>query len=435
MNTLLSQLKSGIRNMVIAIAALVCIVPGSTLFAQQTMSLGSLQFVLPNSSATLASRTIRMKMAGANLSSLYYRLVGGIAFTQQAIPDFSVSSFDIYYSNTENVAYVTINGQRITIPVELFELQPIVNFADSENDVVMTMYGAQYGMINNCESQNILFHPAFIDNIMGLRLLQVDAMTYLGGNNGLFPIFSDDTFCLTQSERSLYRQMEDQLMLNNVCYKESGQSAFNRINYILKEGNVNTYIYTDINQPIHFSVNDRGISFKGLPYYQLSTADITEADPLIYYYYTKTIFNLLSPFFTEEQYKSVEQFFNQPNKTDEQKAKELMERINEGFDAFGNPELSKTFYSLMAQSFPMFVSANDVTDELKADPDLIRQLNPIVYKEVDDICLWSAFFRYVKNNYKSKWNQFVTQVNSAKPDAPIVQTPIGIYDPYENLWF
>ena len=442
MNAIISSLKRVIRNVAVAVASLVCILPGSTLFAQQTMSLGNLQFVLPNASSTMASRSIRMRMAGANLSSLYYHLVGGIAFTQQAIPDFSVNSLDLYYSAANNTAYLTINGSRIAIPIELFELQPIVNFANSEDDVVMTMYGAQYGMINNVETQDILYHPAFIDNMMGLRLLQVDALTMLSGMNGYFPIFADDTFCLTDSERTRYSQLSRQYETKGSSYSANAQRVYSEIYDILEDGSISSYIYTDLNQPIHFSIVNNKVAFDGLPYYQFSTNATNEVDPLAYYYWMKFFVSnydkMLSPFFTEDMMQSMREmmkpgidFFSEmdskPNMSDEEKAQALMEQVNQGLDALGKDSaLSQMSQAAMAQVCPMYISANGVTENLKGKAALVRELNPIVYQEVDDICQWSALFRYVKAKEPIVWNRFVGQVNAARLDTPAVQTPVGI---------
>lgn len=460
----LDLLKKSFRNMILMGTMIVNLFSVTWLSAQQTMSLGNLRFVLPDETATRASRTIRMRMAGAdNISSLYYNIVGGIAFTQQAVPDFNVRDVDVYYSSEDNKAHISINGQYIIIPLEMFELQPIVNYANSEDEVLMTLYGGWYGTINNSESQEILFHPAFIDNMMGLRLLQVDAMTMLEGKNGEFPVIDGGTLCMTNSESEKYSKLNQQLEGKGSNYIDNGRKAYQEIIQILPS-NISSYIYTDINQPIHFSIDNNSISFSGLPYYQFSTIAENDVDPLSYYYYMKFVFNnyenllpsiiesqreliieIYEPYFNEEEMtalldtlqssyeeyyasiaKAFAEFDNQPGKSDEQKANELIQKIQEGLQELEMPELTQLIQSDLSLAFPMQVSANEVTNELIKRPELIRQLNPIVYQEVDDICHWSALFRFVKTSNLSAWTKFVSQVNAATPEGPAVKTPIRL---------
>ena len=457
MNTLLSQLKSGIRNIVVVLAALVCILSGSTLFAQQTMSLGNLQFVLPNADATIASRAIRMKMAGGSISSSYYKIIGGIAFTQTAIPDFDISSISLQYSNGKATAY--INGESFIIPLEPFILSPTVKFADSGYDVVMTMYGTSYGSSIGEEKESILFHDAFIDNIAGLRLLQVDALYQLGGSNGHFPIFSNDEYCLTDSERREYRLQNERLLAQNSGYSLSAQKAYTDISEIISD-EFNSFIYTDIGQPIHFKCDGRQLSITGLPYYQFSRYS-DKAEPVDEYYWYKNLMENYDTFFDvlkqstdlmkayaswfspdavseiqDVDYKALlaplKDIFNEvasnPYKTDEQKAAEFARKKDAWKASISNPqavEFVDSFTQLATIFSPMWESADDITYSLRNKPELVRALNPIVYSEVDQICQWSAFFRYVKEKSPSSWRQFFVQVSSAHIDAPSVQTPVS----------
>ena len=443
MSTLFSHVKRRICSITLAFTTLIGIFPSSSLFAQQTMSLGSLKLICPNSSAATESRTIRMRMAGANLSSLHYHMVGGIAFTQLAIPDFAVSSLNIYYSDVNNAAYIIINGEKIEIPLEMYELQPIVNFADSNDDVVMTMYGSQYGLINHCEKQDILFHPAFIDNIMGLRLFQVDALTNLAGENGYFPKFADGKPCLTSSEQAKYAEYERVYATSGTSYLAQAAIAYQQIHEILLDEKVSSYIYTDLNQPIHFAVANHKITFDGLPYYEFSTNEANKMDPQIYYYWMKSFVEdyetLLAPYCTKEEIDAFEQLMkvpaeyfakldNTPGLTDEQKGDYLICLFNESMnEIFGkDSEISQLFQAQMANIIPVYVPAQNATNLLKSKLVLVRKLNPLVYQEVDDVCQWTALFRYVKTQEPTAWNRFVNQINAVKPEVPSVKTPVSL---------
>ena len=470
MSTLFTQFKQGFRRIVIAMASILCISPSSILFAQQTMSLGSLQFALPSPDATLTRRTIRMKMAGGGISSYYYKIIGGIAFTQTAIPGIVIHSIGVQYNVRDGKAIADINGDRYIIPLEPFILGPTVLFADSDNDVVMTMYGANYASSTGQEKESILFHDAFIDNIAGLRLLQVDAFSRLGGTNGQFPIFSNDEYCFADSERREYHLQNERLLAEGSSYSESALNAYDSIFAIMSD-KINSYIYTDLDQPIHFSCNGHQLTFTGLPYYQFSRYS-DRAEPVDEYYWYKNIMeNYDAVFDVVEQFTDMMQAFaalfspeavndtqdvdfkallaplkdifyvveSNPDKTDEQKASEFLRRRDEWKASISDPlvvQFIDSFTLMVSNYSPMWESADEITHSLRNDPELIRSLNPIVYSEVDQICQWSAFFRYVKEKSPSSWRQFVAQIRSAQIDAPSVQTPISEireYSPFDLL--
>jgi len=55
--------------------------------------------------------------------------------------------------------------------------------------------------------------------------------------------------------------------------------------------------------------------------------------------------------------------------------------------------------------------AHRLTNALKADDSkLVRGLNPAVFDTIKQAAQWSAFFRYVKKNNPSAWNNFIKQI-------------------------
>lgn len=395
---------------------LVCTAAG----AQQMMSLGNLQFVLPNADAAMQSRTIRLKMAGADIAS-YYQLVGGIAFTQQAVPSFNIESIGISYSEVDRTSRVSINGNEIVIPLEMYELQPIVNFADSDDNVAMTMYGNRYGFLNGMLCYDILFHPAFIDNLMGLHLLHVDAMVPLDGTNGEFPIY-DDSWCITDSEFQEYTEINSKLLKDGTNYFDYAEAAYKEIMSVTSE-EFSSYIYTDFEQPIHFSVTDGEIIFDGLPYYQFADS---KTDETSLYRSMKLYADILSGSqyeLSDDETDFVNYIYsvdNQPDKTEEEKAEEFIRNLEE---ESGDPDATEEILSAL---FTLWVSEDEITEELRTKPELPRSLNPVVYGEVDKICQWTALFRYIKEKNPSSWNKFVDVISQCDPDAENVITPISI---------
>jgi hypothetical protein len=66
----------------------------------------------------------------------------------------------------------------------------------------------------------------------------------------------------------------------------------------------------------------------------------------------------------------------------------------------------------------------NTTNFLREHHTYTYMINPIVFDAAEKACQWSAFFRYVKENYDEEWKAFVSSIKSLKYDAPIVQTPI-----------
>ena len=74
----------------------------------------------------------------------------------------------------------------------------------------------------------------------------------------------------------------------------------------------------------------------------------------------------------------------------------------------------------------------NITNFLREHRIYTYMINPIVFDAAEKTCQWSAFFRYVKENYEEDWNTFVSSVNKLKYDAPIVQTPIDFSNEEDN---
>jgi hypothetical protein len=106
MKTFVSLLKNVARNTALAAIMVFNIFSAPLVDAQQTMRLGDLQWVLPNANATMATRSIRMKIPPTGINSLAYYIVGGVAFGQIAVPDFTIQNLDIYFSSSDEKAHL-----------------------------------------------------------------------------------------------------------------------------------------------------------------------------------------------------------------------------------------------------------------------------------------------------------------------------------------
>lgn len=215
------------------------------IFPQRSMGLGDLQFVMPSEHLSRSSRTLTMKMATTGITPKIFAKVGGVAFIQTATPDFTINSLTLGCDFSKNNAYVIMNDTTYLLPLENWELQTIVDFADSENNAAVTLYGGK--------ETPIKYHSAFLDNLMGLRILQTDLMLIPNIERGKFPSYSDGIYIMSDKEKN---NLESWMLLDSLLYNLSYEDMSTASYYMfrLKVDSIgekyDTYIYTDYNEPI-----------------------------------------------------------------------------------------------------------------------------------------------------------------------------------------
>lgn len=353
-----------------------------SLLAQRSMSLGDLKFVLPSAGMQMASRTFDIKMATTGITSSMFRKIGGVAFIQTAVPSFEIDGLELLCDIASNSASVAINDTVYELPLEVWQLQSIVNFADASGNAAVTLYGDEESLIK--------YHKAFIDNLMGLRLLQVDlslSKQLLETEVGMFPAIHGE-YILSPNERNVYENgiYKNEMLSAYMSYTEDVIDAMEAYGFLdaksfldaVKEmsyeelsgvyysmvviselmmyempvTDVYSYIYTDYDQPINFSSVEQNIVFEGSPYYLFAHWANDDSDAVI-----------------GEEWTSI----------------------------------------------------------CKQMSDIIFLINPIVYDSAIKCCQWSAFFRYVKANYPDEWRSFKAEVQRLRYDAPEVVTPIDFH--------
>ena len=288
---------------------------------------------------------------------------------QVAQPSFKIESFSLQCDTIKNSAFAIINGQRYELPLETWQLMPIVSYANSEYDAAVSLFGRRlFQDHGHTDTIRTLFHNAFIDNLLGLRLLQTDLL--LAGNylqneddRGKLPTFDGlETPILAESEKMLY---------NPHVFVASSLNA--SINIELGEY-YNSYVFTDFvdsvtGDSIKFNVEDVCLKIEGHPYYYFIDKQID------------TMATLLNLFKTIDNNK-------------------------------------KPTHKI--------IKLTELTNDLREKHELVRDLNPIVYDAAVTTCQWTAFFRYAKENYPQNWDSFVKQVGNLQYDAPEVYTPIKL---------
>ncbi len=251
------------------------------IYSQQSMSLGDLKFVMPSENLSKSARSLTIKMAKTGITPKIYAKVGGVAFIQTASPQFTINSISLDCDYKQNKAIAVINDTTYTIPLEAWELMSIAEFADSENNAAVTLYG------DRDKEARIKYHPAFLDNLMGLRILQTDMMLILPiKDRGKFPSYTDDSFILSDGERN---RLNSWMIMDSLVFGKSHEemSIISSYGFILKSDSIDekhdTYIYTDYNEPISFYPEEGELKFNGKPYYRFASRDSVLVDTLEMY--------------------------------------------------------------------------------------------------------------------------------------------------------
>lgn len=516
-------------SILISILTIITSVPIS---AQQSMSLGGLKFVMPDQKTMRSNRTLHMKMARTGISARVIAKVGGVAFIQTAEPDLVVKSLKIGL-NSDNNAYVVINDTTYDIPLEVWELQSIVNYANQEDNAAVTLFGDNHSRIQ--------YHDAFLDNLMGLRILQTDLILtgfLKPSDRGALPSYSNGNYILSTNEEKEYKSWSKiDSLFYNASYEDVSQYYSYKV--IQKMDSIgeyyDTYIYTDYDQPIKFKTQDNNIKFEGYPYYRFASRDSLLVDTLEMYYVLKDFIDTFN--IQRKKYKdlSISKVFKnsdnpviydlvkltKKNMNIQKKAAIAFELSNyyalcdsfelnkdNVFMTYFKPIILKSYVENFSDSILHYGSGNSELDNLCSEfisikdslkhydypivtayvnsmynllpndstissiyemskrfgltynrlvieymynykipaaktlvniTNFLREhriytymINPIVFDAAEKTCQWSAFFRYVKENYEEDWNTFVSSVNKLKYDAPIVQTPIDFSNEEDN---
>lgn len=393
------------------------------------LHLGDLKFVKPSPDMTIASRSLRMRLSTEKIPSNFYTKVGGVAFIQTATPTFDIKSLKLNCNLVENNANVVINGNTYQIPLEVWQLQPIVEFVDDHNNAAITIYGD--------EDSRIKMHEAFLDKLIGLRLLQTDLLltNILGIQNlGKYPAYADGEYIMTNTEKHTYHNLHVQGLSDYSKWVEDHNEQ--GINYNLEPM---SNLLSEINPDVNYSLGkdeELEVVYTGLRgVFQLSSIleqlinlmqlftdnnDIENISSSIDYS------NYIWNFANEKQNTYIYTDFDQDITFSLDNSSGLIHFDGKPYYRFAVIEESSTD--------TVVTEATYLTDYLKNGGSVsIYWNNPLIYHESETICQWSAFFRYVKQNHPTVWHNFKKQVKSLTYDAPYVWTPINYESNQQDL--
>jgi hypothetical protein len=243
--------------------------------AWDTWEIGYQQFIAGIKSGVLK---INVKQSGGPHSVFFATRVGGVAFETIAVPEEALlgKNIELHYDKSQR------DGQRLSISIEKtrssflpnwlvpilpdwlvsiesetyhpflpdWQLVPIARYADSEFDAVVSLFGEKA----NEQYFDIVYHPAFGDTLLGLRLLQMDVL-----------LMDMRSFQSLPKLRGTVIKGEGEPKIRASPLKRRRAMQF--IIDILKTESDDSWVFTDYEVKVEFLVLHGKFKLTGNPYY------------------------------------------------------------------------------------------------------------------------------------------------------------------------
>lgn len=369
--------------------------------------------------------------------------INGIVFEQAAKPEggFIVESLYLRYDPLKKDGkrlLLTINGTNLSTALYDWILVPLAKFSDTGDVTVLTTLGKlndkdlQKRIIKN-KGMVINYHPEFENTLLGLRLLHFYTL-----------ILSNHSVDLpTKGERYILEGGE------NAPDVEQNKKAFaffaERMKKLFKAypDTFTSFIITDQNRNISFSVKGAALQFSGSPSfyfwgYQSQKADF---DP-----------EFMKRSFTEKlnQEKERNLLFNERAWIMNSLLKSIR-NYRQGYSLVLEDPLKKACSISSEKELREFLNpfqANQLFDLLVAletrkyaknirhlelysrglseSPDMIKGIHPMIWEEGIEAMRYAAFFRYCRENHGEAWKSFMDSIKQVNIPF-VVKTPTVMY--------
>lgn len=203
----------------------------------------------------------------------FHGKVGGISFEQVATPEYTLadSSLSLDYNPLMpdgQRLQVFVNGKTKPVSTAIYDWQiPVIaKFADSQTNAIFTLIGN--ASVRDSVSR-IKYHPAFLNTLLGLRMLQAD-MLFSNSDRGRDFLSKCPTDTLG---RDLLAQSEVESDIERSSYVLKYDSLTNELG--IRNIHFDSYILTDWGKEVKFGIVDNHLYITGEPYY-LFTETTTE---------------------------------------------------------------------------------------------------------------------------------------------------------------
>jgi hypothetical protein len=241
-----------------------------------------------------------LQITGHIMDLAFVKRVGGVSFGGVATPASGThfSKLNLTYAAHNGDGYrlkIILDDHVYTVYLPDWELLPIARYANSDYAACVTLFGKE----STWSHSHIQYHEAFLNSLLGMRILQSDII--FEDLQEFYKVFQfGGSYVLGHGER-----MPD---------ADKSARAASRMYALLNtydpdQQHYDSYVLTDENVKIEFTANSNGFSIKGYPYYfffkygekaplpyysmieafKNNYADIYAMNPLVYSAVTRTM--------------------------------------------------------------------------------------------------------------------------------------------------
>ena len=357
----------------------------------------------------------------ASRSAGFFRAVGGVAFEAIAIGKGDTFVYDMEYDSSKpdgsrlivSIADKQGEKRKITADIYDWELGPISEFSNSNNESAMTLFGNLLDEDKSDKAQEIReaggriinYHPAFDNTLVGLRLFQADVLIFQPNAVDLFKYKGNKEYILgagednpnIESNRGKFLEMQDWL------YEQRIQG-----------NNYQSYVVGDIGQDVTFEIIENKLKFKGKPYWWMwDNSDQVEQD--------YNLFDMLQVY--SELSKDSDNLSEEENMLLVQSIQIISEKVDSENDFKLLLDRIKSYGDGNAPVKPLNKFSDNVSKKVKE----LGGINPTIYNLVSKVMNYSALLKHFKQNSLEKYNAFLTKTKKIKV-LPEVETPTIQYN-------
>jgi len=352
-----------LRSPIILVFALLFL--ASIAFAQgASWNLGKYSFVSSHSSGPLLET-----MSGPSSLRSYSFVggVGGIAFGGVAIPDINIGlqkiklSYDKQKPDGQRLR-VHVAGKQYKMAIYDWMLIPIAKYANSVHNACVSLFGDK----TTEKYYDIVYHPAFKDTLLGMRLLHADILLFDLNEMWKLPKLNGKTILGKGEIEPKMHDIQSALSIQNVLKRENFQS------WVLTDEGVNVRIQLKNNQ----------LQLTGDPYYYFWISDMSG-------------------------------FRYRRNK--------LIDKANK-LRIAGNIFEHNNIVTEINNMEPNVSEVSVLIQGLQKNRDALLNFNPSVYNATATTMRYAALFRYVKKNNLNAWKTFFDNIRLFIIE-PSVKTP------------
>jgi hypothetical protein len=348
--------------------------------------------------------------------------IGGISLSAMARPGPDIDNQAIHLAYDQrrpdgSRLVVSMGGNIVSAAIYDWQLNPIALFADSVHTTVLSIYGDGP---DPYRYYYIRYHPAFLNTLLGLRLLQAEILlmdTYafwpLPEIDGQIPLGNGEVLpdqgTPHEAILALSKAMRKTRFRSWVLTDAGNRAYLHGVNPIkgLVLDNPPYYLFWSIPKKIERRLSSRRELLEQLQIEQLEFNDLIAV-------YNGAV----------EDYNSGRDPSARPGLY--ARVKELQTEIDKKQKDLDQAEARLTALNNEMGVLPV-EEVSRLTRGVAQRTGHIRSLNPAVWDSLVITAEYAAFFRYVKESNPNNWKAFVRDVSKASPVA--LKTPTHMERP------